>query len=291
MFGPVGLTVQGLLTALAVVATIAAPRVRPVFTDVLVTRVPLANVLLIAVVGTALGLAHEFAHVLGAWAAGVTSRVSISRRMVALVFQTDLTRLWSVPRRARVVPLLAGILFDGATIGLLDVLQLTVLRHAPPLVVNLSREVVFLNIGAIVFQFLIFMRTDIYALFVVATGCMHLWYAKGAVARRTIGRATATDTTLLSTIARREVFWAKVFLYLYVPGVLWTTWYFLTYAVPALRKLLATSLHAVTANGLTSAAGAAGAIAFAVTSASTLYILSGLARTLWRLVYRTLMRQ
>jgi hypothetical protein len=283
LFGTVGLTVQGLLAAAAVGATIAAPRVRPVYTDAIVTTVPLASVLLIAIIGTALGLAHEFAHVLAAWAAGVTSRVSIGRRGVALVYQTDLTRLWSVPRRARVVPLLAGMVFDAATIGLLDLLELTVLRDAPPIVLQLTRAVVFLNIGAIVFQFLIFLRTDVYALFVVATGCKNLWATKGAVARRAIRRATPDDMTLLNTVGQREIVWAKVFLWLYMPGMLWSAWYFLVYGIPALVKILATSLTAATTQGLTSPAGGAGVLAFALTAASTAYLLWGLVRTIFRL--------
>jgi putative peptide zinc metalloprotease protein len=88
--------------------------------------------------------------------------------------------------------LLAGIVFDGATVGLLELSELTLLREAPSIVVQVTREVVFLNIGAIVFQFLIFLRTDVYALFVVATGCKNLWATKGAVARRAIQRRRRT---------------------------------------------------------------------------------------------------
>ncbi len=288
LFGKPGLTVQGLLVVAAAVTAIAAPQVRPVYTDAIVTTVPLASVLLIPIVATALGLAHECAHVLAAWAAGVTSRVSISRRAVALVYQTDLTRLWSVPRKARVVPLLAGILFDGATIGLLDLMQLTVLRHAPSLVVQLTREVNFLNVGAIVFQFLIFLRTDVYALFVVATGCKNLWATKGAVARRAIRRATPDDVALLDTIGHREIFWARVFLCLYVPGMLWSGWYFLGYGAPALVRILVTSLAAATTHGLTSPAGEAGVLAFMLAAASTAYVLWGLVRSVSRLGRRRL---
>src|SRR5262249_9909236 len=154
------------------------PSLRPRYTDVIVSQVPLVSMLLGAVLAVASGLAHEFAHVLAAAARGVPSRISISRRMVTIVYQTDLTRLWSVPRRSRVVPLLAGIAVDAAIAGAGVLLELG--GFAGPLV----RALVFMNLSAILFQLQVYMRTDLYALFVVATGCRNLWATKGAVARR-----------------------------------------------------------------------------------------------------------
>jgi len=282
LFGPAGLAVQGLLAAAAAVVMVTQPQVRPAYTDAIVTSVPLLSIIIISVIGTALGLAHELAHVLAAWAAGVASRVSISRRMIVIVYQTDLTRLWSVPRRSRIVPLLAGIVFDGATIGVVTILELTGLDGASPLAAHLMREAVFLNISAIAFQFLIFLRTDVYALFVLATGCKHLWDTKGAVSRQAVSQATAEDVALLEAVGRREIFWAKIFLWLYAPGVLFTMWYFVAYALPALRKITMTALHAAISSPV-SISGAAGATAFALTVASTSYVLWGLARTLIRI--------
>ena len=290
LFGPAGLTVQGLVAAAAAAVMVTQPQVRPAYNDAIVTSVPLLSILIISVIGTALGLAHELAHVLAAWAAGVSSRVSISRRMIVIVYQTDLTRLWSVPRRSRIVPLLAGIVFDGAIIGVLALLELTGLDGASPLAAHLIREVVFLNISAIAFQFLIFLRTDVYALFVLATGCKHLWDTKGAISRQAVSRATAEDLALLEAVGHREIFWAKIFLCLYAPGVLFTTWYFVGYALPALRKITTTALHAAISSPV-SISGAAGAIAFALTVASTSYVLWGLTRTLSRIGRRFTARQ
>lgn len=116
----------------------------------------------------------------------------------------------------------------------------------------------------------------------LATGCTHLWDTKGAIARKAIGHATAADIDLLDATSRREVFWARIFLCLYVPGVLFTTWYFALLGLPALRKIIATSLHAVLSSGPLTVAGAAGAIALILAVASTGYVLRGLAQTLAR---------
>jgi putative peptide zinc metalloprotease protein len=282
-FGPAALVAQVLLAAAGIVAMIGFPQARPTYADAIAVHVPLLSIVIISVLSMARGLAHESAHVLAAWAAGVSSRVSISRRMIFIVYQTDLTRLWSVPRRSRAVPLLAGLVFDGASTGLLVLLDLTVLHAAPLPVTHLIRAAIFLNVSSIAFQFLIFMRTDVYALLVLATGCKHLWDTKDAIARNAVRRATAGDLALLSTAGRREVFWAKVFLGLYAPGVLFTAWYLAAFGLPAARKITTTSLDAVLSSGLLSPLGAAGAFAFAITAASSAFVLWGLARSLARM--------
>jgi len=97
MFGRAGLTVQAVLAVTAAVVLLAVPGDRPAPGDGVATSVPLASLLLLAGLATVLGLAHEAAHVPAAWAAGVPSRIPIGRRMIFVVYQTDLTRLWSVP--------------------------------------------------------------------------------------------------------------------------------------------------------------------------------------------------
>jgi hypothetical protein len=284
LFGPVGLAAQSAVAVAGLAAMVAVPSLRPRYTDVIVSQVPLVSILLGAVLVVASGLTHEFAHVLGAAARGVPSRISISRRMVTIVYQTDLTRLWSVPRRSRVVPLLAGIAVDAAIAGAGVLLELR--GFSNPLV----RALVFMNLSAILFQLQIYMRTDLYALFVVATGCRNLWAAKGAVARRLIRRTTPEDSALLGALGRREVAWARVYLMLYIPGVVWTAWYFTVFGVPAIAKLAGMSLAALATYGLFTPLGAAGAAALALTIASSSFIALGLVRTAVRLTRQVMGR-
>jgi hypothetical protein len=182
-----------------------------------------------------------------------------------------------------VVPLLAGILSDAATAGVLVLAEATLL---PGALVPLARALIFLKVAGIVFQLQVFMRTDLYALFVVATGCRNLWGTKGAVARRFIRRATPDDLTLLANAGRREIRWATFYLFLYVPGVAWTAWYVSTFAVPAVRRVLVMSADAITGHGLLSPLGAAGALALGVTVASAAFVLWGIARTAGHLAVR-----
>lgn len=281
LFGRTGFVVQCVLAAGAVVALAARPELRPHYTDVIISPVALLSMVAVAALATASGLIHECAHVLAAAARGVPSRVSISRRMITIVYQTDLTRLWSVPRRQRVVPLLAGPVSDAATLALLLAIELTMTAGLP---LSLVRALAFIKIAGIAFQFEVFMRTDFYALFVVATGCRNLWGAKGAVARRAIRRATPEDVALLASVSPREIRWAWLYLFLYVPGVAWTVWYFATFAWPATIRLAGLSLHAIGSQGVLSPLGLAGVVALLITAVSTGFILRGLVRTITRLV-------
>jgi hypothetical protein len=280
LFGRTGLIVQGALAMGSLAALVAVPHLRPHYTDVIVSQVSLLSMVVVAVLATASGLIHECAHVLAAAARGVPSRVSISRRMITIVYQTDLTRLWSVPRRQRVVPLVAGPLSDAATLGVLLAAEMAL---SPGPALSLVRALAFIKISGIAFQFEVFMRTDFYALFVVATGCRNLWGTKGAVARRAIRRATAEDLTLLASVHPREIRWAWLYLFLYVPGVAWTVWYFITFALPATIKLASMSVHAIAGHGVLSLLGLAGLLALAITATTTGFILRGLARTTTRL--------
>jgi putative peptide zinc metalloprotease protein len=280
LFGRAGLFLQCTLAIGGLGALVAMPDLRPHYTDVIVSQVALLSMVVVAVLATVSGLVHECAHVLAAAARGVPSRVSISRRMITIVYQTDLTRLWGVSRRQRVVPLVAGPLSDAATLGLLLAAEEAL---SPGLPMSLVRALVFIKVSGIAFQFEVFMRTDFYALFVVATGCRNLWGTKGAVARRAIRRATAEDLDLLASVHPREILWARLYLLLYVPGVAWTMWYFITFALPATIKLASMSVGAIASHGVVSPLGAAGLLALAITATTTVFILRGLHRTITRL--------
>lgn len=128
------------------------------------------------------------------------------------------------------------------------------------------------------------MRTDLYALLLVLTGCRNLWQTKGAVARQLIGRATAADLTHLAGTSRAEMVIARAYLALYLPGALWTAWYFAVLAIPAAVRLVTLSAAAIAEQGMFSLLGLAGAVTILVEVISMGFIVVGLARTGARIV-------
>jgi putative peptide zinc metalloprotease protein len=283
-FGVPGLAVQGVLALAGVALLVLKPELRPTYRDAFPVPSPLVSLLIVTFVGSLFTFLHELAHYLAAARQGVSSSMSISRRLFFVVAQTDLTRMWSIPRRKRAVPLVAGILFDAAVVGLALIHQAWFAAGTSVFVTSLVRAAVLINLGAIITQAAMFMRTDLYALFVVATGCKNLWAIKGALARSLIRRATDADRAALAASDAREILWGRVFLALYVPGIALATWYFAYFSLPAIARTLGLSVAAVRDDGPFSLNGLAGVTAMAFTGVTLGFVFLGLARTAWRVV-------
>jgi len=287
LFGTAGLVAQLALGSVAVVLLVFVPDLRPTFEDGFIVDAPLPAMLLLALIGTAAGLLHEVAHLLAAARFGVRSRISISRRLFVLVYQTDLTGLWSLPRRDRVVPIAAGMTSDAAILGLLLLVERCLMTNTHP-ALPIVRALILLKVTGLIFQIEIFMRTDVYALFALATRSRNLWAVKGAVARALLRRATADDRRLLDASSSREVNWAKLYLLLYVPGVAWATWYLVAFGIPGLLRIADVSIGAITADGPLRLAGLSGAAALALCFVPLGWTMWGVGKNLLRTVLRVL---
>ena len=120
---------------------------------------------------------HELAHLVAARALGVNSRLGIGHRLWVLVVETDLTGLWSVPKRQRYLPLLAGVLVDAVSAAVLILALLANKRGWWPVSLfytRLLRAAVFTYAMRIVWQFLLFVRTDLYFVVASAFSCKNL---------------------------------------------------------------------------------------------------------------------
>jgi putative peptide zinc metalloprotease protein len=120
---------------------------------------------------------HEFAHLVAARAVGVNSRLGIGHRLWVLVAETDLTGLWSVPKKRRYLPLFAGMIVDCVSCSVLIELLFVFTYYRVntyPLGLRIARAVVFTYLMRIAWQFLLFLRTDIYYVLVNYLGCRNL---------------------------------------------------------------------------------------------------------------------
>ncbi|BCJ40650.1 hypothetical protein GCM10010168_73620 [Actinoplanes ianthinogenes] len=280
LFHPVAWAIYALLTVAGVALLIAMPSLRPTYRDAFPYSAQLLNLLVMSAVGMAAVAAHEVGHVLAAAALGLRSRLSVSRRLYFLTFQADLTRLWSVPRRARYGPLLAGLAWDAVLMALALVLEAW--YGANPLL----RALVLMQVTALVMQALVFMRTDAYALLVNATGCTTLWATKGALLRRLLRRATADDERQLVAAGDREITWARRYLWLYVPGIAVALGYLVTIVLPSLPHLVEMCVAPIRADGLTTVAAWQGAVALVIAVVPSVLALGGAVRSGVRVLVR-----
>lgn len=120
---------------------------------------------------------HEFGHLIAARALGINSRMGIGHRLWWLVVETDLTGLWSVPKQQRYLPFLAGAIIDVVSESLTIGLLFAHTRHwivLPVLVERLVRAMTFAYVMRLVWQCLLFVRTDFYYVIASLFSCRSL---------------------------------------------------------------------------------------------------------------------
>jgi putative peptide zinc metalloprotease protein len=170
-----------LLTGCALAAVVTEPRARPGLSS-LVWADSLSFTLAFAAGSWILVFLHELGHIAAARSLGVRAELSLGTRLQFLVVQTRITGVWGVPRRARYRAYLAGMRVDWV-LACVSACVLWATESA------LARLVMVICLSQVVWQFLFFMRTDVYYAFANASGNKNLMadaqaYLRGKGARR-----------------------------------------------------------------------------------------------------------
>ena len=135
---------------------------------------------------------HEIAHLITARAAGVPGRMSLGTRLQFLAAQTDVSGIWSAPRRTRMVVYLSGMAVN------------TVLASAGVLLASLCPPGAGRTFGAVLCisqlmllsgQFMFFMRTDIYFVVQDLARCRDLYGDTTAYVRYLMRKVTGRSAT------------------------------------------------------------------------------------------------
>ena len=120
-------------------------------------------------------LVHEGFHALAGRRLGLPSTLRVSRRLYYVVAETNLDSLMSVPRRARYLPITAGVLADsvmacGLTLGSVALAG----RGLPAWLPALLLAVSFTCVMRLLWQFMFYLQTDLYYLLVNMLHCADL---------------------------------------------------------------------------------------------------------------------
>jgi hypothetical protein len=179
--------------ALIVAATVEMIRdsaLRPSYHDVFFTDhlalIPIA----LTVVQIPCILVHEGFHALSGRRLGLPSTLTISRRLYYLVAETRLDSLFSVSRRRRYLPFLAGILADAVLISGLTLLAVALRGHGPGWVSALMLAISFTCVMRLLWQFMFYLETDLYYVLTNALRCSDLQNAARFQVRTLFRRAT-----------------------------------------------------------------------------------------------------
>jgi hypothetical protein len=204
------------------------PDLWPRPTDLLITGdIGTSLLIMLPVTYVLVGL-HEMWHWLAARALDLRTRFGVDRRLFFLVFETDLSQLWSVPRRKRYGPQLAGLAIDLVLIATLLAGQLV----AGP--VHPLPALVFVLVASTLWQCMVFLRTDLYGVLVTATGCRDLWRVKSLLLRRAFGRLDQRQRAELEQADPRDVRVGTWFRWIWLAGCLFAGAYFALFYLPLL---------------------------------------------------------
>jgi hypothetical protein len=214
-----------------VVAEAAMPHYRPHPGDYFFLSDSLVSIAILTVVAFVLTGAHEAFHWLAGSAQGVSARFAISRRLYFLVFETDLTQLWSLPKRRRYGPLLAGMALDSMVLAASILARLAVPDHL--VWYRLLAAVGIIETTSLVWQACIFLRNDLYLVTSLALGCVNLWRVTMLTVKGAVWRLNEAERAELRSADERDRRHARWFGALCVVGLVAAAWYAKAVLVPA----------------------------------------------------------
>lgn len=105
---------------------------------------------------------HELAHYYSASGYKLHATFNLGTRLQFLVAQTVMDNPYSLPKKKRISIYLSGIISD---LFVCEICFLVIILSRFILVVNIARCLLFIKVSAIIWQFLFYMKTDMYYVF------------------------------------------------------------------------------------------------------------------------------
>lgn len=187
-FSPLGWLCYALIAVLAVVVMVRDPHVRPQPGNVFFVGSLVVVQLSLTVLQMPMALWHEWFHVLAGRRLGLPTSLGVGRRLFFFVFETRLSGLLGVPRSRRYLPFLAGMLGDAVLFGLLTLAAAADFGAGPAWIGRLALALAYTILPRIAWQFLFFLRTDLYYVLTTALGCANLHEVASALLRHRLRR-------------------------------------------------------------------------------------------------------
>ncbi|WP_394618517.1 hypothetical protein JNUCC0626_05295 [Lentzea sp. JNUCC 0626] len=198
---------------------------------------------------------HESFHALAGRRLGVRSRLRIGRRLYFIVLETSLDGLVAVPRKQRYLPIVAGLLADVLGIAACTIAA-DLTRHPDGSLSGLGRfllAVAFAALLRVIWQFFLYLRTDVYVLVSTVLGCVDLHGAALQIfrnrVRRLFGRPE-TDEELLHPVDRKVGRWYS---WLVVVGYTASLTTFVLAGAPVLYRFVTGVVGRLTGDGVPTA--------------------------------------
>jgi putative peptide zinc metalloprotease protein len=252
---PVAWFIYAACALVAASIMVTHPDLGPRASDFFFLDSPVISLGCVTLMAYLLAAAHEMSHWIAARGAGINAQVTISRRLYFLTFETDLSQLWTLPRHRRYGALLAGMAFDGVVLCVVLLARLAAQEGwlaIGEVAFRLLGAVALVQLTAVASQFFIFARTDLYAVLVIATGCINLWRVNRLRLVAFFRSLSDAEHSELINAHSRDLAVARWYAWLYVLGMALAGGYFAVYFLPTSIRLVSWLWTTVTAAQLSS---------------------------------------
>ncbi len=148
------------------------PGLFPAYEDIFLFDLMISNLVVFLALSFFLVVVHEFGHVLAVRAEGLPTKIELGHRLFFIVLETDMSRVWSLKPEKRYRLYLAGMYFDAVVLFLGLMVQILFVEHY--YVVGIAKMVVFSTFIRVIYQFCVYMKTDMYYVLENWSGCYNL---------------------------------------------------------------------------------------------------------------------
>ncbi|MBA3418774.1 MAG: DUF3105 domain-containing protein [Geodermatophilaceae bacterium] len=236
LFGRIAWAIYVAAALTAVFLLLFRPDLRPLFDDIWFLSDPIWSLLALFAMSMIIAGGHECWHWLAGRALGVPARFRVSRRGVFVVFESDLSPLVTLPRRARYSPMLAGLAFDIVLLAAALLLRLGYREEVlgvPPAFDRFLGALIFGQLVVVAWQVSgVAFRSDSYAVLANALGCHNLYRATALTVKRGLWRLHGGEAKELAGIGSRDRSVANWFWLVYVAGGFLMFWVLFSYLIP-----------------------------------------------------------
>ncbi|MCS5504088.1 MULTISPECIES: hypothetical protein [Lysinibacillus] len=222
---------------LTIILLIAFPnKLTPNYQDTFVLSSIGLSLLLFFFVSWFLVFVHEGAHYLAVSATGKKMNFQLSIRWFWVVIEANMNTLWSIPREKRYIPFLAGFFID---ILIINISFMLILVINDIFIISLLKMIALIQFYKIIWQFIIFLRTDFYYVLLNYFGVSTL--TKGSIAYL-LRKISPKYNLFFDKLSSREQIICKRYSWLYIVSLFAVCYLFLFLSIPTVLYTLKTTL-------------------------------------------------
>ncbi|WP_127537663.1 PqqD family protein [Paenibacillus illinoisensis] len=185
------------------------------------------SLLILFLISWSLTILHESAHYFAASSLGVPVNFKISIRWFWMVIEANMNSLWSIERKKRYLPFLAGMAWDSVILLLALVCQY--IYQQDSIIVGYMRLIVLIQIYKFLWHLLIFFRTDLYYVLITITNSSNLLGQAILYLRKIYSKNARIEW---SKLRQNEQTLSRIFSFIYLLGIFSAILLFSFFSIP-----------------------------------------------------------